>query len=340
MRLFFIGDFCSANGPSNVNKSLKKVMPEDTLYSVETKACKRIIELYIKIRQSDLVLFSGLSKINIIGLKITNLFEKNAAYLMHGSHKVEGKLNENLDRNLIDIENKILKLAPTIICVSENFMNYLKKLYPQYSDKITYVNNGIDWNMKGLEEYKNVKRNKNMLLSVGGGIPLKKIEIICKAINHLNTREGYNLEFTVIGKKGSDTSKIQAYPFVNYIETVDRSNMAYYYKTAQLYIQNSEFETFGLATLEALICGCNLLVSKNIGATSIINSLEDNDLINDINSVEEISNKIVCNLLNNNNHKLIESIDKDKTSIEASYKKIMAIMSQSRNFDLTAHQLD
>ncbi|MED4006493.1 glycosyltransferase family 4 protein [Priestia aryabhattai] len=331
MRLFFIGDFSSENGPSSVNRALKKIMPDNTLYSVETKPYKRIIELLIKIKQADLVLFSGLSKINIIGFKITKLLRKKAAYLMHGSHLVEGKLNQNLNQNLIDIENKVLELAPVIICVSENFMKYVKEHYPQHSNKTTYVNNGVDWNMVGLTEYGNIKRNKNMLLSVGGGTPLKKIEMICKAVNHLNSKEGYNLEFTVIGTNGSDTQKIKSYPFVTYIEKVEKRKMAHYYKTAQLYIQNSEFETFGLAMVEALVCGCNILLSKNVGAISIIDALEENDLIDDINNIEEISEKIARNLLNNNNSRLIMSIDKDKTSIEASYKKIISNIKKSRD---------
>ncbi|MDG0030619.1 glycosyltransferase family 4 protein [Priestia sp. Y58] len=334
MRLFFIGDFYSENGPSSVNKALKKIMPDNTLYSVETKPYKRIIELLIKIRQADLVLFSGLSKVNIIGFKIAKLLRKKAAYLMHGSHLIEGKLNQNLNKSLMNIENKVLELAPVIICVSENFVKYVKEYYPQHSDKTTYVNNGVDWNMIGLAEYENTKRNKNMLLSVGGGIPLKKIEMICKAVNHLNSKEGYNLEFTVIGTNGSDTHKIKSYPFVTYIEKVDKRNMAHYYTTAQLYIQNSEFETFGLATVEALICGCNILISKNVGALSIINALEENDLIYDINSIEEISRKIAHNLLNNNNSRLIKSVEKDNTSIEASYKKIISILEKSRNSDV------
>ena len=326
MKIFFIGDFCSNNGPASVNKALRKIMPDNTLYSIETKQYKRIIELFMKIRQADLVLFSGLSKINIIGFKITKLLRKKSAYLMHGSHFIESKLNQNPDQNLIRIEKKVLELAPTIICVSENFMNCIKENYPQYESKITYANNGIDWDMVDLSKYNNIKREENMLLSVGGGVPLKKIEVICKAIDHLNVKKGYNLKLTVIGASGFDTNKIKSYPFVTYIEKIDKKEMAHYYKMASLYIQNSEFETFGLATVEALVCGCNLLVSQNVGAISIMKDLKSTDMIIDTSDVEEISIKIAYNLLNDNNKRLIGSIEKDKTSIEASYEKIVSIL--------------
>ena len=88
--------------------------------------------------------------------------------------------------------------------------------------------------------------------------------------------------------------------------------MESYYRKSNLYIQNSEFETFGLATMEALICGCNLLISQNVGAKAIINGLEANDLINDVDNIKEISNKIMHNLFNSNNNRLINSIKKIK----------------------------
>lgn len=326
MKLFFVGDFDSDNGPASVNKTLRKYMPDNTLYPVQTKRYKRIMELVLKIQQVDAVIFSGLSKVNIIGFKIARLFGKKSAYLMHGSAFLEGKINQNSNTNKVNTEKKTLELAPITICVSEIFMNSIKDCYPQFSDKVTYVNNGIDWDMFGVSESNNVKRDKNMILCVGGGTPLKKIQVVCKAIDYLNKYEGYNLKLTVIGSIGKDTNKIKSYPFVEYIERVAKSDMDYYYKTAQLCIQNSEFETFGLATVEALICGCNVLISKNVGAKAIINGLETNDVINDINDVKEISKKIICNLVNDNNDRLINSIKKDQTSVKESYKQILDIL--------------
>ncbi|PFQ37852.1 glycosyl transferase [Bacillus cereus] len=329
MKLFFVGDFDSDNGPANVNKALKKYMPNNTLYSMETKLYKRIIELYSKIRKSDAVLFSGLSKINIIGFKIAKLLGKKSAYLMHGSALLEGKINQNSNSKLINVEKQTLKVAPITICVSENFMESIKVSYPQWIDKLTFVNNGIDWGMIEASDYKNIKREPKTLLCVGGGVPLKKIKVVCEAIDHLNTHENSNLKLIVIGAVGKDTNKIKSYPFVQYIEKVAKKDMESYYKKSNLYIQNSEFETFGLATMEALICGCNLLISKNVGAKAIINGLEANDLINDVDNIKEISNKIMHNLFNSNNNRLINSIKKDQTSVESSYKKIMHILAEA-----------
>ena len=57
-------------------------------------------------------------------------------------------------------------------------------------------------------------------------------------------------------------------------------------------IQNSSFETFGLAPIEALIAGCNLLISNEIGAKGVLTTTEDKDIIFDTDSIEGIAGKI------------------------------------------------
>ena len=61
---------------------------------------------------------------------------------------------------------------------------------------------------------------------------------------------------------------------------------------SNLYIQNSYFETFCLACVEAIQCGCNLLISRNIGALSVLKNVDDDHIIFNSNDIEEIKNKI------------------------------------------------
>ncbi len=63
-------------------------------------------------------------------------------------------------------------------------------------------------------------------------------------------------------------------------------------KQSDLYIQNSSFETFGLAVCEAIACNCKILLSKHIGALSIIKNLDEDMIINDNTDINEISEKI------------------------------------------------
>ena len=64
---------------------------------------------------------------------------------MHGSALLEGKINQNSNSELINVEKQTLKVAPITICVSETFMESIKVSYPQWIDKLTFVNNGVDW---------------------------------------------------------------------------------------------------------------------------------------------------------------------------------------------------
>lgn len=329
-RIFFVGDLKGNNGPASVNKALQKIMPKSTLYSEERMFLKRIIELFIKIRKTDGVVFSGLSKVNIIGFILAKFLGKKSAYLMHGNVNYEDKINQRFNNKNIVIENKILKLAPIIICVSENFMNWMKDNYPQYRQKLKYVNNGVDWDLIEKDTQVPVERRCNRVLSIGGGMRRKNIIAICEAIEILNKNDHTYYELVVIGANDVDTKKIKSYPFVTYIENVNKDEMPLYYKSATLYIQNSVFETFGLAPIEALICGCNLLISNNVGAKGIFNTLEDNDLINNVNDVEEIVRKITYNIHLNNNNRLMSMIDRESTSVKASYTKLLKVLFEQK----------
>ncbi|MED1556529.1 glycosyltransferase family 4 protein [Bacillus paramycoides] len=316
MRLLFVGDLIGNTGPANVNKALKKNLPSSTMFLEKRSIIGRVLELVVKIRKVDAVLFSGMSKINIIGFKISKLLGVKSAYLMHGCRNIEGEINGNYNQNDVDIENKVLELAPIIICVSENFMYWMKENYPQYEDKLTYVNNGIDWGILTAARKVNIGREEHTLMAVGGGIPLKNIKSICKAIDLINQKDQMDLQLIVIGNEGKDLEEILSFPFVQYYQKVPHDEISFYYQRAKLFVQNSSFETFGLAPIEALVNGCDLLLSKETGARSVIPDLEDDDIVYNTYDVNEISKKIKFLLANSNNKKLISSMNPKETSVE------------------------
>ncbi|MGW5952777.1 glycosyltransferase family 4 protein [Bacillus mycoides] len=326
MRLLFVGDLIGNTGPANVNKALKKNLPSSTIFLEKNSIISKILELVIKIKKVDAVLFSGMSKINIIGFRIAKLLGVKSAYLMHGCRSIEGKINGNYSRNDVDIENKVLELAPIIICVSENFMYWMKENYPQYKEKLTYVNNGVDWGQLTTVREGNIRREERTLMAVGGGVPLKNIKSICKAIDLINKKDGMNLQLIVIGNVGKDLEEILSFPFVQYYQKVPHDKMPFYYQRAKLFVQNSSFETFGLAPIEALINGCDLLMSQETGAKSIISTLEPNDLICNNQDVIEISEKIEFLLGSANNKRLVKGINREKTSINFAANRIMDIL--------------
>lgn len=326
LRLLFVGDLIGNVGPANVNKALQKNLPSSTMFLEKRSIIGRVFELVVKMRKADAVLFSGMSKINIIGFRISKLLGIKSAYLMHGCRNIEGKINGTYNQNDVDIENKVLELAPIIICVSENFMYWMKENYPQYEDKLTYVNNGVDWENPTAAKKENIGREENTLMAVGGGVPLKNIKSICKAIDLINQKDQMNLQLIVIGNEGKDLEEILSFPFVQYYQKVPHDEMFLYYQRAKLFVQNSSFETFGLAPIEALVNGCDLLLSQEVGAKSIITTLESNDLIYDNHNINEISSKIKILLSDVNNKRLINGISQEETSTKFAADRMIDIL--------------
>jgi glycosyltransferase involved in cell wall biosynthesis len=51
-------------------------------------------------------------------------------------------------------------------------------------------------------------------------------------------------------------------PNIHFIEAIDQKDLVQYYKKAKVHVLPSWFETTGLASLEALFCGCNIVLTK------------------------------------------------------------------------------
>ena len=84
---------------------------------------------------------------------------------------------------------------------------------------------------------------------------------------------------------------------------------------------------YNLGVIEALACGCNVLMSCNVGAREVIKGLTDNEVINDVMDISEIKLKIRQVIQTSNNERLWSSIDKVSTSNEASTERLLTIAS-------------
>lgn len=312
MKIFMIGDFVTSSGPASVNKVIKKYADNDFIFSKKNKNVERVCELIKNIRMCDAVIFSGLSKINLLGIYIAKVFCKKSAYIMHGYSRLENEINKVNNIIIIKLEEKIINKVDKVICVSKTFGDYMKKQYPTLENKIYNIQNPIKIEFNE-EKINSNKRNRNNLLSLGGGLPIKNIKAICKAVEIINnerTKEN-RLNLIVIGGDGADLPEIKKYNFVDYRGKVDYKKIEEYYSMSSLYIQNSLFETFGIAPLEALKNGCDILISKNVASKEVISTLLENDIINDANSIEEIKEKIKYNIDISNSKRLYEGIDID-----------------------------
>lgn len=312
--MFLYGDWQSNAGPSNVTRSLIENSDEDLLYLKSKNKILKNVELIAKIYKSDIVVSSGIMPDKT--QKKIKLMNKKMVYLMHGCIEYENKVNKlNLSEKKLSEESSTLLNANKIICVSEKYSKWAKEYMPEYSDKIIYLNNGV--------EIKPRKKKAKELYSIavtGGNRNIKNNKIICRAAQKL-CELGIPCKVYVFGKIYEGNENLSEYPCVEILGQLNKKS--YYDKLDKisLLIMNSEAEPFGLVAADALNCNCSLLMSKNVGAQSIMN-VNKCDIIENIHDIDCIIDKIQYIFDNNNSDRLLKTIDAKGVSCKSAYDKL------------------
>ena len=322
-KIFFVGDFISNTGPAIVNKEIKKQLGnKEFVYSEACGKISRIFELFFKIIICKKVCFCSFSQINKLGIILCKIFRKDSFYIMHGYLKREYEINSIDNISKLNLEDYILNNVKMTICVSKSAMNYVIKT-SDYKCKFSYFYNNINKPFKVRSHI-----NNNVVMSTGGLVPLKNNIVVCEAIDFINKNYDLNLKYIILGNSFNSLNLLDKYDFVEFHNTLPHDECLKLMHNCNLYIQNSEFETFGLSVVEALSCGCSILISKNVGSIDILNNINDDSIINDTHNIYEISNKIV-KLLSNPNNDLLNRINFDKyTADEQASRLVKLIMNE------------
>ncbi len=323
-KILVIGDYYSGTGPALVTKYYIDTLPKGTKYIKSSSKLSRALELIVKIPKASVLFISGHSKQNILAMRMGKLFGKKSAYLMHGAVEYENAINHVEDEKMARDERVMMKLADLILAVSKQFEEWIKENYPEYSEKTGHVTNGIDWSMI-VEHSTADERESESIITVGGGMPRKRIVNICRAVEQLN-ENGHNITLTVAGDKGADSDVIDSYPFVKDLGIISHKELMRQFHKNKLFIQNSVFETFGLAPIEALLSDADVLISKQCGALSVIKDTEDEDIINDPEDIDELVSKIGYMLEHDNHTRLIVNLDKENTSWKKRSSELVSIL--------------
>lgn len=331
MKIFFVGDFKNNTGPGMANKAIRKGLlgNKNIFFSDASNKVTRSLEIVVKSFLSDGICFCSFSKVNSFGIKVAKLFNKKTFYLMHGYSTLENKINnENITEDQIMKINKyekyIFRNVDRIFCVSEAFMNYMKDAEPEFKEKFDYNYNGLDLDkIKNSTEKYCTNKKQGQIVSIGGGMKMKNNLAICAAIDKLNKEKNMNLKYIVIGLPYTDKEKICSYDFVTYYDELPHEKVLEILAESYLYIQNSTFETFGLALIEALFSNCNLLVSSRVGAIGVIKTITDADLIFDQGNIEEISSKIEKIINSGNAKRLYNGVLEDEIGLERAAESLV-----------------
>ncbi|HMM07366.1 MAG TPA: glycosyltransferase family 4 protein [Clostridiales bacterium] len=325
----YVGDLYKNTGPSNVNRAYYKYLCEQMIFTHQQSRLPSVPELIFKVICASAVVVSGIGYKNLLAVKLGALLKKPVFYLMHGCYEYEYHINRLVpNQRTVHLEKLIMEKTTRIICVSERFSQWVGLQYPQYTAKLDFINNGIEWNDLLREENDPGLRNPEQIVTMGGGRPQKNNLMISQAVELLNSAQKQTFQLIVLGRDGEDTDALRQNPHTSVVGQVDRDEAKKYLKGAGLYVQNSTFESFGLGVIEALGQGCSILVSQNVGALSIMPGMEEQDIINDCTDINEIAKKILYLSRHGNNERILNHMDKAATSMKTSADRLYDMITE------------
>lgn len=316
-RILLFGDCVSNNGPANVNRSLVNAQGGRLDFINGNRGVLVYLQMLRKLLWNNVIVFSGMSTKYSYLIRVLKRIGKKTVYYMHGSVKYENQINGlNTDSTIIEAEQQILDNVDMIICVSETFRNWVDEYYPGLCHKLKYINSGVNAGIQAVVEKQKSKSGsiKNIVLT--GSDRRQKCNLeVCEAVSKLIRIRGYKIAVHVYGRDYGEANKFLKYDFVQFHGKVDREQFYYALSRADLFVMNSAFEPFGLSLIEALVCGCSLLISSNVGAKSLL-SFAEGDIVQNPYDIDEIARKLTGLLETPNYDRLIRSFDVQKNSWE------------------------
>jgi len=160
----------------------------------------------------------------------------------------------------------IISNAAMLLPNSENEYKRLLNAY-HIEKKYSVIPNGADTTLFKYSNEELIAKDNNMVLCVA------RIELLKNQLNLIKALNGTDFQLYCIGDPApnhmsyyNECKKI-AGPNVHFINAIPQEELVKYYSKAKVHVLPSWFETTGLSSLEALYCGCNIVVT-NYGDTA------------------------------------------------------------------------
>ena len=323
-RIFFAGNPFGNGGPWEVNKTYVKHLHGRVSHLTMSHPLLQFPEILLKLLFARVVIFSGVRNIDHLLLPLCRFFHKRMLFIMHGCMAYENEVNRYPNPRGERNEALMLRDADQILCVSEPFRRWVAARYPQYASKTTTLTNGISWELWSSVDTGSQQRAKHRIILLGGGRITKHNLEVCRAVERLNKMGGEQFQIDIYGPyyDNDASSALQSRPYTTWHGSVSHIELLKAMSGASLFIQNSSFEPFSLGVIEALMSGCDVLVTQHVGAIDIIPGLTIDDIIRNPLDYQEIADKIQKVMRVGNNERLLSSIDREATSSQTAAEQL------------------
>jgi glycosyltransferase involved in cell wall biosynthesis len=174
-----------------------------------------------------------------------------------GSHSI---LRNLLHKPYQWIGSFIFKKAEKVVCVSKYEMKLIENDFQVPRSKLVHIPNGLN-----LEEFKAIKeleKESKIVLYAGRLESYKGIRYLIEALPLL---DGYRLK--VIGKGSYDkklhelAQKLNVSDRIDWLKDIEREELLSHFKSADVFVNLSTFEAYGITVAEALACGTPCIVA-------------------------------------------------------------------------------
>jgi len=295
MKILFFGRTQGNSGPDNVNRAFYAHLTPAFLAASPGGRCIDLLKDLGKLLHADALVVSGLSRKGCILTAAAGVLGKKRIYIMHGCAEMEAEINGQKSTAPIDQERWLMKQADLILAVSGKYRDFLADRFLEYAGKLDYLNPGVPelpyYNIVG-------GRRSGSVMAAGADRAIKNNLPLARAVESLEGK--LHLEICGAACHGDPFS---AFRHTEYLGLLPREEYWDKLRQTEIFVVNSSIESFCLSALEALACGCSLLISRNAGVCDLL-PLEEEDIIREPLDIEELKNKLLWLRAHPNNARL------------------------------------